>query len=164
MLLLSLPKGPSSRVTICPVLWAGALLPAPGLLSLPLVASEAWRTGPGSLWALLALAAFFLAIFAYAFCRAALAQQVRCERRGSRLLVSSHTEQVAAEASTVLVAVEKNKVGHRNPLTVHDVLLRAPGWSSSFLVHRGFSSGGASRAARRLQQQLDLSLSPAQRV
>src|SRR5687768_4363629 len=115
MLLLSLRSGPGARITICPLLWAGALLPAPGLLALPFVGWKAAQTADGVLWSLLLISGFLMSIFAYAFYRAALGQQVRCWREGSRLLVATHKEQVAAEASAALLSVEPATVGLRNP-------------------------------------------------
>jgi hypothetical protein len=157
MLLLSLRHGPGAQITVCPLLWAGAALPIPGLLALPLLGWKAWQTGAGVLWAMLIISGFLLAIFAYTFYRAALGQQVRCRRQDSRLLVSSHTRRVEAEAGAAVLTLVKSALGFRNPLTVYDVTLQAPGcWDATFLLHRGFTSSGALRAAERLRAQLGI--------
>jgi hypothetical protein len=165
MLLLSLRHRPGAQMTICPLLWAGAALPAPGLLALPFVGWKAWQTGSGILWAFLIISGFFMAIFAYAFYRAALSQQVRCRRQDSRLLVYAHEREVEADAAAVLLTLVKSTVGVRNPITVHDVTLRAPGcWDTSFLLHRGLTSSGALRAAQRLRAHLGVRLAAAEVV
>ena len=164
MLLLSLRRGPGARLTICPLLWLGALLPVPGLVALPFVAWRAWSAGSGILVSFAGMSAF-LTVFAYVFYRATLGQQVRCRRQDSRLLVSAHAQQAEAEATAVQLTVAKSRVGGRHPLTVYDVTLSAPGcWRSTFLVHRGFTSSGAWRAAERMREQLGVRLAAGQQT
>lgn len=156
MLLSALRRPGGAVIVISPILLIAAAVPSAGLLGLPLLIVAALRSGQGTLWAFTAICAFLLGIAAFAFGRAAWAQQVRCVRESSRVRATTRSEAVEAEAKRVELQVARRTVGLNRPVTLHVVALNAPGWREPILLHSGLTPWAAQAAARRLSEHLGL--------
>lgn len=156
MLLLALRRPGGAVLVISPILLAAAAVPGTALLGLPWLVAAALRGEQGVLWAFVAMYAFFLGVAAYAFGRAALAQQVRCQREGSRLRAKTREQAVEAEAARVQLMVARRSVGGTRPVTLHQVSVSAPDWPQPIVLHSGLTPWFARAAARRLHEHLGL--------
>jgi hypothetical protein len=156
MLLSALRRPGAAVLVVSPILLIAAAMPGAGLLALPLLIAGALRSGQGALWAFVAIFAFFSGAGAFAFGRAAWAQQVRCTREVERVRVTTRTEAVEAEAECVQLGVARRRAGLNPPVTLHVVTLSAPGWRTPILLHSGLTSWSANAAARRLSEHLGL--------
>ena len=158
MLLHALCRNDRSVLTVSPVLLGFAALPGTGLLLLPVFAIAAAQPGGGALWFLFGFCAFFFGVGTYAFGKAAWAKQVRCRREGPWLEVLARGQRVQLAADTAYLLVRARSFCHVRPVTVHMVVLGAPGAKDEYVLHAGLLSGGAHRAGERLAAHLDLSL------
>ncbi|HEX6243594.1 MAG TPA: hypothetical protein VFZ61_21925, partial [Polyangiales bacterium] len=133
-----------------------AAVPASGLLGLPWLVIAALHSGQGVLWAFAAICVVLLGGGAYAFGRAALAQQVRCARDGVLIRARTRTESVEAAVAHVRVELGRRRVGLNPPVTLHLVTLRAPGWREPIPLHSGLTPWSARAAATRISLHLGL--------
>lgn len=141
---------------VSPILLTAAAVPAAGLLTLPWLIAAALQSGEGALWALAAIHVVFLGGSAFAFGRAALAQQVRCVHENGCITVRTRAESAEASVSSARLGLGRRKVGLNRPLTLHEVTLNAPGWREPVLLHSGLTAWSARAAAARLSPHLGL--------
>ena len=158
MLLMALRRPEDAVLVVSPILLAAAAVPGSGLVGLPWLVVAAIRSGQGALWALVAICTMLLGGGAFAFGRAALAQQVRCAREGARIRATTRSERVEASVDSASLELGRRTVGLSRPVTLHVVALNAPGWRAPILLHSGLTPWGALAAAARLGRQLGLAL------
>jgi hypothetical protein len=156
MLLLALRRPGGVVWVVSPILLAAAAVPAMGLLGLPWLIVAALRSGEGALWAFAAISALLLGGSAFAFGRAALAQQVHCALQGGRIRVRTRAERAEASVTSARLGLGQRRVGLNPPLTLHEVRLSAPGWREPVLLHSGLTAWSARAAAARLGLHLGL--------
>ena len=141
---------------VSPILLAAAAVPASGLVGMPWLIAAALRSGQGVLWAFAAICGVLLGGGAYAFGRAAQAQQVHCVREGARIRATARNQTVEAAVASVRIETGRRTVGLNRPVTLHTVTLNAPGWQEPILLHSGLTPWAARAAAGRLCQHLGL--------